>query len=305
MDTKSITAIIIGLMVSGLILVAFVPIFTEVTAIDDKFENAGMYYIDYNDDVTHTLEFEKLETGFTLTVDDENVTPTTNAIGCTLVAGDNFILRYNTSNSTLQFKGNTQYITAITELSGTITATNFSATCTGTAQGQSEPSSITIDADTDNIYSCTAEKTALIMSNYNSPVFVNGDSDIFGFGQNAVGTNLVLFKVYGTVEDITVEVRDAVTGAIDSSYIVSNLAIDYDEAPNYLDLYTLNKITFTVTKGGDTTNVVFSAYIVPSEVTAEKTVHGDTAFNTVINLIPLIAGLGLLLGAVYYFITRR
>lgn len=288
-----------GALVVVLVAVAVImPILASAEQTHATFNNEGMYYIDYNDDETHAIEYEKTADSYTLTVDGEAVELTDNAIGCTIVAGDNFILRYHASDDTLQYKGNSQYVTGIIELSGTIAAGTFNATCTTNT-------TVSISATSADIYSCTSEKTSLIMSNYNEPVRINSDSEIFGFGQSSVGNTMVLFKISGTIDNLTIEARDSTTGAVDSSYTITNAAVDSEAVDGYIDLYDLNKITFTATKGDDTANITFSAYIVPASVTAELSEHPDGVALTIIQILPVLILVGVLMMIVGAFIANR
>lgn len=308
MDTKSITAIIIGLMVSGLILVAFVPIFTEVTATERTFENDGYYYmqkITASDTTEHTLTYDYNDGDYIFTFDNVDITDKVRSDLTTTVAtdGESWVIRVQKneyvglqgSGSTLSFGGHNSRTATVTFNAGTVTVER-----TLLVDGVITPGS-TLTGSYDNLWIISNTPTDYVMKKSTTPVYMLEDSEYLAVGITGMTAWNTVIVINGDVTDFDA----TIVYPPNLTTTVTNKAIVKTEVNGYNDLYSLDKLTFTINDGTTTKDTIYSYFIVPSKVTAELSVHGDDAFNTVINLIPLIAGLGLLLGAVYYFITRR
>lgn len=305
MDTKSITAVIIGLMVSGLILVAFVPIFTEVTATEKTFTNEGYFtvskHLDTDDDVTIGWEHTAPNK---VTVNDTDVLlPTSNGAWTIVGTETTALVRYSISNSvtTVQIFGTSPQVLCNTTngYDCTIAITSTGVTLTSTADSGNTATAST----TDPIW-YVAPSGGYVMKLADKVAYVNGDSEIYAMGMSQIGgVGGKMMTVNGNIDDgFTAEVVYPTSG-----YTTGDVTATYSEVGNYLDLYALDKFQFdaTETSTSTTTTQTYNYFIVPHEVTAELSVHGDDTFNTVINIIPLLAGVGLLMAGVYYFISRK
>lgn len=93
-----------------------------------------------------------------------------------------------------------------------------------------------------------------------------------------------------------------------NGYTITNTAIDSTEQSNYKGLSTLNKVTFTATKVSDSSvsaNVTYSYFIVPAEVTAERSVHLTDNQNALFAVIPMLVIVAILIGVVALVIRSR
>ena len=301
MDTKSIIAVIVGLMVSGLILVAFVPIFTDVTETEKTFTNVGRYYIatEVEDDVTITAAYDIDGTTRQWYIDGDLLVyePTTTgseyAQITTVVGTDNWVFRTDGRYRGLTSgTGNVDY---------TLTVTSESVTLGGNS-GHAP------------LMVASVKPTDYVMSNaYNVPRYVLGDSELIGCGYTSVTVSEAVDDTPAVVENAVISFTGTIEDGFDISafsstytFTVDNIVVNATAHEGYIDLYDFTSVEFDVISTNDvSTHCTYSVLAVPSSVTAEKSVHGDTAFNSVINIIPMLAGVGLLLGAVYYFISRR
>lgn len=153
-----------------------------------------------------------------------------------------------------------------------------------------------------------------LMTEYNKPVYIKGDTSItsiYATGYTNVATYGVVIHIEGSVNDgVTVTCSTINNTSALSNFTVSNLVVDAPAVEGYNDLYKLKGITFTLdfdyTAGGTTTHktgdVSYSSYVVPYEVTAERTVHFTSGENALINAIPIMVIIALVVaaaGAIY------
>lgn len=309
MDTKSITAVIIGLMVSGVILVAFVPIFTEVTATEDTFTNVGYYDMDaLSSDDSYKL-FWNHEQPYQVTLNDVDVIEfngLSDYQAVTLIGSENFTFRFfNVSdNPRVQLYGGTGYgfggasVSAGTDMTAIVNEGNI--TFTNTAETPLEVTNTLPDSTF-----AIVKNGNWVMKQSTTPAKVLDESSIIVLCGLTEGNNLQA-GVYaeGTVNDGLDYTLFRPANQSETA-VFSNEQITATEISGYVGLVSLEKVDFTVTLEGGDLNPTYSYFIVPKNVTAEKSVHGDDVFNTVINIIPLIAGVGLLMAGVYYFISRK
>lgn len=311
MDTKSIIAVIVGLMVAGLILVAFVPVFTEVTATEDTYQNDGYFRMThYGTDTDVTIEWSA-ENPKTMIVNDVAIPINYNVEGgqVTIVADTNFIVRLNASNTMSYIAQTGGTHTAIE--SATYVFSGGTATITNTSDG----TPTTYNTTYEDIYVPDLDGE-FVMKEFDKTAYVNEDSEIFAFGLTRIRTSTGTTASPGAGFEFSGSIADGIEGRIwrgSDNVTVADEQINYVADSNHIDLYKFDSITatatYTETIEGETvttdTQVTYNYLLVPYEVTAERTVHGDDVFNTVINIIPLLAGVGLLMAGVYYFITRK
>lgn len=303
MDTGKFIGMLVFFLVGALVLVAFVPVIQETTSATDTFTNDGAFYVEVEPNDTYTIEYDNTVANNTIIVNGTEITLDRDY---TLVALENAILRLNSSGHKLDWNGNGSYIVNINKLDLTIASGSITGTYTSTGD-ETEWPTMTYD----KIYVISPTEQSLIMSDYSVPVKVKGDSELFAMGRTILNDNGVnkqfLVQIVGSIDDgVNVIISNVSTG-IDIGAVITDLSINYTPVQGYNDLYTLTSITFKAATeiGGQTSNVTFSAYIVPAEVTAEKEYHPDSTLSTVINLLPLIAGVGLLMFLIGEFLYTR
>lgn len=288
MDTKNYVGLLVGLMVSALILVAMVPVFTEVSATEDTFENDGYYDMRYIETDESVTLFWNPEEPNQITVGSEIVDlpiASSSERKTIILGGDNIIFRYYGNPALIQitttggsaFDGDTPMTIVCNE--GVVTATWGDNTRTGTYTKLYIPSN---DGE-------------FTMKQSDLSAYVLGDSEIIAMGITQInGTNEVIY-INGTIDD------GVMFTSWNTELEFTDISVNAVSNSNHIDLYELSSIT---AKCG-TTDITYSYFLVPTEVTAEKTIHGGTAFNSIIDLLPMLAGLGLLMAGVYYFISRK
>ena len=281
-------------MVCSLILMAFVPVFNEVTSTTDTFDNSGFA----------RSQMKVLEDGDSWTRTDEvwyyegDVVTSNKSGSYSILFTDNTVVREiaNVRGTTVTYASNAVSSLDVTEEDTTLEITyNGSSNTTAFNYG--------FGAVPEGDY---------IMQGYNAGSYVLKDTVMYVTGVTSLtGANAseVLCTVSGSIKDGFTVNAVPVKNSTVTDIVIGEITVNAAPVNGYVDLYTITNIQFTVsaTFGVDTVSydATYSTFVLPKEVTAEKSIHGDMAFNTVIDIIPLVAGLGLLIGGVVYFLGRR
>lgn len=313
MDIKTISVAFVAIMVGAVAFGAMLPIFQDVTATEDTFTNEGYYTMDKIDNDTERVITWSRSTPDKITIDgvDFDMSFAETNKSYTLIGSESVILRYQVDSSVkgIQVYGS-EYVgfhTGSAESAGTnLTITLSSGSFTYVTDGTS-PLNKTFSVGTDAyvINPSTQGQYAFVMKKSNIPAYVLADSDIRFLGVSVTGgPNGIAIYGIGNVEDgmtlSTIYKPNTITTVTYTDPVVTDSEIN-----GYVDLYTLDKYTFTITYDANTYDATYSYFLVPSEVTAEKSIHGDDGFNTIVDLIPLVIGMGLLLIAVWWFVVRK
>ena len=303
MDLKKNIMMIVSLMVAVIIaLSVLVPVIQDSSASEDKFTNEGMFKmseLSATDSETYTLSYTVATN--TLTINGETADISGISTASSIIAGDTFFLRLQPNTraylmgSTSSFEGNYFGFNAsslsVSMTSGTLTATattggvDASATFTYTK-------AYVIDESGDLDY---------IMKSSNSEVYVLADSPLFASGQTSINASdntsvSTAIIMDGTIEDgVTFT---AIKGATTATF--DDIVINAVAESGYKDLYKLSNVTATATYDGKDTDMTYSYFVVPSEVTAERSVHVSTIEASLLGIIPLLVVIGIVIGAVWF-----
>ena len=311
MDTGKFIGLLVFFLVGALVLVAFVPVINETTTATKTFENDGYFTYDVIDSDTNlTIEWDATKPGL-LTIGDKEITMPTGIGNWTIIGSTNFTMRYYSSGTVtgLQCYGSAGYLSANTgnAVSGTIIVDETSMVLTRT------------NADTTTIsttysmgqhgFVINADGVGNLMLKYsNESAYVKGDSEVYLCGTTFVtgsGTNdFVGVFGYGSIDD-GLTMSSFYGDSSPNTVSFGEVTATYTEVNGFIDLYELEKFTFPLTQNDATVTATYSYFVVPTEVTAEKEYHPDTTLSTVINLLPLIAGVGLLMFLVAEFLYIR
>lgn len=303
MDMK-IVGITVAVLVSLTVLAGvLMPVLDDATTTESTFKNTGAFFVEVDPADSYTIAYDNTVANNEITVNGTKITLNRDY---TIVALENAILRLNANSHTLDWNGNGQYIANINVLNITISSGSISGSYTTTGSSTSWPT-----MTYSKCYVISGTEQTLIMSDYSIPVTIKGDSEIVAFGRtvlNDAGTNKqYLVQIEGTINDGVDVTINNVSSGVDIGATITDLSINCTPVDGYNDLYTLNSITFkaAVTDGGATTNVTFSAYIVPSEVTAELTEHFTDNQIALFDAIPIIVIIAILLGVIALVIRSR
>lgn len=292
MEIKKYIIMAVSVMTAVVVFGAVLPVFADTTQANDTFTNTGLYYI-VDDSESHTFVF----TANGLTVDGDAVTfPTGKEY--TLLATNDILLRSTSQGDRLQLRGS---------LNGSVVSCNLTI-ANGSVTGSyvnTDSQTVTINQAYTSYWLATSNEQAEIMKDYTGSAYVLGDDSILGRGLTRLmtGANTDVWVYL----QINASVDDGVTVAPVEDFTFSDLKVNTTEVNGYEDLYEFQSITFTATHtdSGTTTNVTYSAVIIPSEVTAERSVHPEGATKVLMDLLPVLIGAGLLLGVAGYVIKRR
>lgn len=289
MNTKIIgisVAAVIGIIVLGSVLM---PILDDATETERTFTNDGLW------------RMKEFETGDTWvmsspgvwTLNGESVLTTDNTTS-SLMIGDDWTVR-----GTGAVYGHTVYNASPSTL--TITVGESSTTINNNTVDSTEGYGVANDGD-------------YIVTKYDTPVYVLGDSPIWATGYTSFSGVSAVIHIEGNINDgVTVSCSTINNTTALSNFEVTNIVIHADEEDKYDDLYRLEKITFTVTcdytAGGTTTqktgDVSYSSYVVPYEVTADRSVQFTSGQNAILAAIPVMIILAILLGVVALVLRSR
>lgn len=301
--------LISGIVAAAIAIIALawvlMPVLTDATTTHETFTNEGVFYVEVDPTDTYTIKYDRsVESGVVYINNKAMDVPFTT--GYTIMALDQSVLRLQSNDTTIQYKGNGSYLTGIVSLD--ITVSNGSVTGTYETFTTQSPRDWPETTYTE-CHIASPDKENYIMTEYNTVVKLKGDSDIFAFGQTSLSgtTTLVLVKITGTINDgVIVSVLDKTSGEEIEGAEVSDLAVNKTAVSDFKDLYNLTSITFKITLPDESnTSATYTAYIVPSEVTAERAQHLDPAMNTILSVIPILIIVSVLLGLVAIFIIRR
>ena len=291
MDNKFI-ALAVGLTVGVIMLSGFLwPVVADATATETTFKNDGYYRMTEITDETSgewVYSWTKEEPAIIYVNDVAyNMDVPTGLSYSIIGASDGWVSRYvNTATPYIQ----TMFSDGVG--SGGNGLKSFDCTISGgTAEFSLVLSDDTIATKTMAYTTCYVldKNGSWIMKDKNKPAYMNADSEFFAIGVTAsAGFPLNVFKITGNIED-GATVTNPIHKYNGNDFVASNVVVHSSEVNGYLDLYSLDKFTFTATDGTDTINATYSYFLVPYEVTAEKSWHLDT---TQIALVAAIGTLG-------------
>ena len=304
----------VGVLVFSALLI---PLVNEATATNTTFTNDGYYTMDKLDtDTNATIEWSKDSLNI-LTVNGVDIDMSefvgVNRTSFTIIGSDYLVIRYEktsdvvagvqlygTNGAYLSFHSNTA-----ADAGDKLTISISEGTITCTTNGTTPLNrSYTI---TDEGYIINPNGTGIfaVMKYADTPAYVLEDSDIKLIGVSvAGGPNAIVLYGAGTIaggmEISTVYKPESITAVSYSNITATDSAVN-----GYNGLYSLDKYEFTINYDNSTYNATYSYFIVPVEVTADKTVTADDSTRAVMGIIPVIVIVGLIAGIVGIVAVRR
>lgn len=309
MDVKNFVGLLVFGVIGVIVLSAFVPIISETTSATKTFENDGYYRMTNTDEetvITWTPSVEQFVIQVNgVDVSLENLKNYGAYRNYSIAFADDVIVRYyyETANSqNIQIWTSDYHVGMGSNSIYTMTVTiNSSGLTFTTSEPDYVPTSVAHSGD----YFIIDANGEFVMKFSDKTAYILKDTTIFYAGGISGVATSIFSSIYieGTVLDYEVTpLRNYVT--------ISNKDSTFTEVSGYIDLVELDKLTFDTTyspPGGTETerNQTYSYFLVPYEVTAEKSVHPDDALSSVIDLLPLIAGIGLMIILVAEFLYTR
>lgn len=296
---------LVGLTVMAVIFSAMLPIMGEVTSAEDTFRNDGWFRLSKIDDTAPEVTIVWDHTNpSVLTVNSVDIEMSqTGDIPFSIVADGDWALRYfydpdgvGSGIDCIGTSFNAEFSASTSDNTDmTISLNSGVATCTISGDDTPKTKSYTecFHISTDGPY--TLKKPT-------SKAYVLDDSEIFGVGRTGWNKGAYNSYVDGSIAD------DFTITILNRAFTVSDVNIVYSEVSAYEDLYLFDKITYVVSNTNeppDTHDTTYSQVVVPYEVTAEKVIHPDGPTTAILNMLPIIVGAGLLLGAIAFMIVTR
>ena len=303
METNKLIAGIVAAAIAIIVLAGvLMPALSNATTTEDKFQNEGLYFMEKvtsDDDREWVLEYTKEPYSLTmngsdidvstLLPDDKRYTFATD--------GENWLIRYSSAIPGFAYIEGLFTVTMTNVVSETITISSGTVTFEALLNDNTTVEKTQTYTD---LWIFSFDKTDWVMKSPSVPAYMLKDSPFYGYGTTTITNWYDFISVTGTVEDY-----DAVILYPEVTTTTTNKVVVDTEISGYVDLYSLDKLTFTISDGTNTVNATYSYFIVPAEVTAEKAVHLSDAMNVILNVIPLLIIVAVLLGVVAVFILRR
>lgn len=305
MEIKDLTAILVVAMVGCILVAGFIPVVGESVSATTTFENEGYVYMTNDDSVPREYVYD----GTKLTVNGKDLNYGTN--NHTLIVTDDMLLMRESWNGITVFKANigNAYWGVVTD---SFDFTIYDGTVTGSLVSNGSQSG-TLSVSYNEVWMAIPEKSDYILTNYNSSNYVLGNSPIYGFGitgikNSANDTTSAKLIVKGNINDgFTAEIESRVSNV--GTITLGDVTANYTVVNGVNGAYLLDSLTFVATYTEDentyTTDVVYTSFIAPASVTAEKTIHADANTASIVSMIPFILIMGIVLMFVGVVLVRR
>ena len=297
METNKLIAGIVAAAISIIMLAAvLMPVLSDATTTHTTFTNKGYFDMTYTE--TDSIVMDWYYTDPTnIVVNDTIISLSEATQQTTILCGDLWLLRYDPAGG----GGIAYYASAGSATGASVAGSTDLHVEAASGSVTVTPSAGAVRTNTYTYLFCIADDGEYVMKEKDSIAYVHEDSRIYGMGLTTILSQSVYLKFDGTIDDPNAEVfrysADPVT--------VSNTVVNAVANDSYNDLYELSSLTITVTDGTNTGDLIYSYFIVPAEVTAEKAVHLTDGMNAVLNVIPILIIIAVLLGVVAVLILRR
>lgn len=303
MEISKFPMLIVGVVVALVLAGAVLPVFAETTSTTDTFTNDGYFRMTtsiIDDEIVISWDSTK-DSGVTVNGDyydlESAVAPDQPK---SIAFCNDCLIRFTDRGGFYSFEiwgenmpGGVDGVSSDTPNAASVTISQNSVTW---IKNDADPVTVT----TNGLWTIIDKDGNQIMKKMDKGAYITAESEFRGAGNSRVGTGddpttASFYIISGTIEGYTIE----------SSIPVSNKEIVYSDVSNYVGLYSLDKLTFTSTFNSAEVNQTYSYFVVPYEVTAEKTVYPYGALSVMLNVLPLLAIAGLVAGSVAWFIMRK
>lgn len=293
---------IVGITVSIICLATIlVPVIDDATKTHTVFINNEGYYTmeEINPSESYTMSWVKSNTTvLVINGQSYNAYQAYGAAITSIIAADNWLLRYNSINSAsgyLQYYDGTNWLGDTNTKSMTIEASGGQCTITHVSGSDNVT---TKNVTYTLMYAIAPNSTDDVMKKPTESPYVNAESQIYAMGITSGINGLV--KIDGSIAG---GLNIDVIGTDEES--ITNITIDSTAVSGYNNLYVINKITFDVTINGNTTNCTYSYFIVPYQITAELSNHLDNGPISILLAIPIMVVLVILMAAASMIMRNR
>lgn len=279
-----VMTLVVGIILAGSVLM---PVLKDATTVHETFDNAPYAYyqmkeLEVDDTWTRTDSTWKFNDETLTTASDNKVS---------VLATDNTAFRQNA-----YVIGTTQY------------STNF-VIAEVTAEGivmfnEDKPISYTSG------YGATPNGD-YILKTYTDKAYVHGDTNLWVTGitglPGAANTRDMVIHIEGTINDGVTVTGSPIKNGTTDNFASSDVVINYTAVDGFEDLYLIESVTFNFTvdflNGDDPSetksgSATYSTFVLPKEITAERTVHLTNGQIALMGAIPVLVIVALLVVAV-------
>lgn len=318
MQSDNIIKLTVGAVLGVVLLFSLaLPLMTDAASNEKTFTNDGYYTLDKVDDATERVIVWEKANPDVLTIDGIALSMSFAELNrsYTLIGSENMIIRYQKQVGLTGIQGyytNAGYVSFHTnsaaDIGDTITVTVSAGNVTLATNGAS-PLNRDLGAVGTDAYIINPTDTGdylFVMKKANTPAYLLGDSEIKFLGVSVAQAGPDAIALYGTgsidggVQISTIYKPASITTVSYSEPVATDSSI-----AGFENLYKLDKYNFTITYDANTYDATYSYFIVPAEVTANKTVQVDDAEISLISLIPLLLMVSLVLGVVAFAVRAR
>ena len=300
MEKKDLIIGVVGLAVCVIVAATvLMPILSDATKTTDTFKNEGYFIVEEftGDNIEYSAKWDHTKPN-QITVNDNDIS--LQNVGNTqvsLILDGNFFLRYFPATSAVSLYYGSQAIVSANVNDGTDMIVSYSDGNITFENTASTPATRVIPVETFYSISITGEYT---MKKADKSAYMNSDSLVYGCGRSGSGDTIVGSLVYGTLDDVSVNIWRG-------DYTAEDITVNKTAVADHLDLYMFNSVSFTAvpTDEGSNQTITYSYVVVPAEVTAERSQHLDSGSIAIINAIPIIIIVAMITMAVGFFLIRR
>lgn len=314
MNMKPIVAVAIALTV-GIVTFSgvLIPAIESGVDTEDTFTNDGYYNMTRLDATSESVIVWDTATPNKITVDGNAIEITQlSTMRLTILGSDTICVRcIATQMQIIGSLNGTQKTHSLTANGASVMTITVSNGIVSSSVNDGEPKTFDLGNNAFVLAPNDVESDYVaVMKKGNVNAHVLGDSEIICCGVS-ISTNLnnaigVFGK--GNIED-GMTFSSFYTGSnYSGDTTISDVVINDTEIPSHKNLYSLENITMVINYNVDQTfDATYSYFIVPAEVTAEKSVHADASTILLFQTIPVFIVLGMIVAVVgvLYMKTRR
>lgn len=301
MNMKPIVAVAIALAVGVTVFAGvLIPAIESGIETKDTYTNEGIKLSKVSNDSSHEITWDHTEPNV-ITIDDTAIemSTTANPRGF-VIASENFYLKwYNLGSTTI----GVQFYSGTVRMDG-----NVSSSKDMTVSIESGSVSVTAGTDTNTYtlgdYAYMLDSSGnYVLKDANATAKVMADTEIVlvDVVQVASGYPAGIFA-NGNIED----------GLTYSAYFYNPSTVAFASPTQasasvngHIDLYNVSGFGVTATQGDTTKTLTFNSFIVPSEVTAERTVHAGDSVIQIMSILPIFIVLGMIVAVVWIIFKKR
>ena len=307
MEMKPAMVAIAAFVVITVIAAVLMPVLGDATKTEDTFTNTGVFdYQILSSTDTYSFAYDHSAQDGKITVNGTEMTVP--AIGpsysnsFSIIYDDDWLIRMSWSVSQggyyCQIVGKDVNDTTFRyggSITGVINNGNFDVTID---QGNGTPISKTMPIN--KMYAIVPTNDDAVLKVSTASVYILGDTDLSMSGLTAIANWYDVIHIEGSYDDGLTITSPNLAGVT-----FDNVEWNITEVNSHIDLYKLTSIEFDAHYNGNTQHVTYSYFGVPSEVTAERSVHFSANENAILLAIPALAIVAIIIGVLALAFRNR